>query len=392
MYGNNFNQIRPRPNIQNVTPAATPAAGNTLSLDASIQQMIAAMGANSQAVNSLVAALSKGDHQHDTAFSSYPAIDLTVAHTDLLITTSRPIDWLQVWCDGGLDGISIKIGEQSNQALDMRQVQVIRVTDTNPEKIYFTNDVRQGRSKAIVYFVRGSSPLTLALAGQDISLAELAVRNGSIHSFDRRGEIIFQDDFENSTNKWVAGYVYPASCAISTHASLKKASSMELITRPILNDSVGVVHSEIHSALSRFGYEANFTINSQKGQYSMQLLASDGVNGYKYVFMYNRATKEYSYWNSSGAYTVFASDKVMAPSSDVYGYTFNKVKLVADLITKKYARIIVNNESFEIPEVPCETLALLGFPYVSVNFASKATDASAITSYLGGVIITQNEP
>jgi hypothetical protein len=136
--------------LQPAQPIIAAGSGND---NTALQAIIAA---NTQAVKELAAALATDTH-NQTAYSKYPVIDLTVAHTDLAITVVRPVDFIQVWSDGGLDGISIKIGDQGGQSLDFRQVNAIRVTN-NPETIYFTNDVRQGRGQAVIYFVRGDYP------------------------------------------------------------------------------------------------------------------------------------------------------------------------------------------------------------------------------------------
>jgi len=146
-------------------------------------------------LNQVVAGMKSAGKKPDNPFSIYK-VDLTTAHTHLQITNQTPFDYLQVYCDGSLDGISIRMGDQSADPVDLKQMVAIPIT-TNPRFMYLSNDVRQGRSRITIYWVRGEK-LSLAQGGQDISLTELAVRNGSIHYFDRRGDIVFQDDFQST--------------------------------------------------------------------------------------------------------------------------------------------------------------------------------------------------
>lgn len=392
MFNNNqFNQIRPRPNL--VTNPVNPVAPATNGgIDVSIQNLINSVGASNEAVNRLVAALSNGgDHEHDTAFSTYPAIDLTVAHTDLEITTSRPIDWLQVWCDGSLDGISIKIGRQSNQALDMRQVQIIRVSDTNPEKIYFTNDVRQGRSKAIVYFVRGSSPLTLALAGQDISQAEVAARLNSISTFDRRGDVMWQDSGEDGLQRWVVSTSGLAYIVCSTGLARTGSTSLKMYNPAAENCQL--IKSVPFASQSPFGFEASFARDLPGGttniKIKFELDVYDGTNYLVGQLIYNEATTSLYYLDAAGADVLLSNAVDIAAAA----FNFSTIKLVIDTVKKQYVRCVLNGYVYNLRNIPLFEAAAASSPFLeSIISLETADGASESISYIDDVIITNNEP
>jgi hypothetical protein len=386
-----FNRIQTRVPLPGV-PAA-PAA--TQDINAVLQGILAAnqaaINASTEATNKLVAAmLAQSAHQY--SFSKYPTIDLTVAHTNLEITVIRPVSFIQVWSDGGLDGISVRIGQQSNEPVDFRQMQVIPVVD-NPEKIYFTNDVRQGRSRAVIYFVQGPYPLSLSQAGQDISQAELAVRNGSPDIFDRRGNVIFADSFRHGIGQYQLtgspGYIGLAS---TDYAEIGD-TSLKLETPAVNLNYAQVTKGLPFAALSKFSLQNNFTISSlSKGIYTSMIEVYDGVNYANAIIRYDASTSKYQYLNSVPAFVDLATAKVLYPTVAGGVPIFHKMKLVIDKLKNSYVRIIIDSDQYEIPTFPIRVSASVTNPYLAGTFLITATDATAITSYLNLIEIKQDEP
>lgn len=69
--------------------------------------------------------------------------DMTVAHTDLLVTFP-PCRWIKATSDGPLTGISIKLSTQSEQSINIADFSAIAVI--NAARLYLTNDVVVGRT------------------------------------------------------------------------------------------------------------------------------------------------------------------------------------------------------------------------------------------------------
>ena len=191
-----------------------------------------------------------------TPFSSY-TIDLTVAHTNLQITNKTPFRYLQVYCDGGLNGISIRMGDQSAVPLDVSQIAAIPITN-NPAFLYLTNDVRKGRSTLTIYWVRGNQ-LDIKSPSSDISMSELAVRLGSTNFTDRRGETIFQDDFEKRHiwDIWGNG----GACGI-TSENARYGDRCYKLSMPAGITSWGMAKSFPYPRLGAFGLEVHLTLGT----------------------------------------------------------------------------------------------------------------------------------
>jgi hypothetical protein len=385
MFNRNFEQIRPRPNLQNQALAAPVASA----LDASIQSMVNAVNVNSQAVADLIKNLNS--HQHQTAFSTYPTIDLTTAHTDKEITVVRPVDFIQVWCDGGsMDGMSIKIGTQSEQPLDLKAVPVIRVMD-NPEKIYFTNDVRQGRSHAVVYFVRGDYPLQLTnAAGQDISQGELAVRNGSISTFDRRGQIMWQDDFEDSLRKWYVGVSGLAYIVQSTDICRSGNASIKMYNPDA--ETCQLSKALPWGSQSKFGFEISFARDIYGGLANcnpeFEIGVYDGTNYNVGKLVYDQTNTSLFYLNAAGGETALSTAIAIATTT----LNFNTIKLVIDPIKGQYVRGIMNGYVFDMRNIPLFASPAPGNPRVESIVSLNTVDGINPTLiYVDDAIVTSDE-
>ena len=325
----------------------------------------------------------------DKTFDLYPTIDLTVAHTDLPITTVRPLTYLQFWCDGVLDGISVKIGTQSVRSLHLDEINVIP-TPENPDTIYLTNDVRAGRSQLKIYFIHSDTPLSLTFGGEIISQAELAVRSGSIDSFDRRGEIIFQHDLQRPLPAWLISYTGHAGSVVSTSSyPYDKQRATKLSTAANLNDAEILYHSMEYPFLTRIGFEMLvYAENFLHGKYEIKVIFDNGTNQYRVALRYDGTAFQAQYLNSAGTYTSLGT--IYLPA--INGTPYIPFKFVFDTNTLAYIRAIIGNNQFSMTNIPVQVAASTGYQYLFVYFTVTNDDGVVTTAQIRNAIVTQNEP
>jgi hypothetical protein len=341
--------------------------------------------------NKQIAPSQQQSRGYENPFTTY-TVDLTAAHVDLRITVGRPIRYIQLWCDGSMDGISIKLAEQSAPSISQSQMTLIPV-NSNPEYIYLSNDLRQGRSRLVIYWVR-SDPLNLNYGGQDISLAELASRLGSITAFDRRGDVDYYDDFENNGSRWVPTLVgVGAAKAISTDYSHKGEASLKLTTGNAIGNLTNVYLSQTYPSYQKIGLEA----------------ASKRVGG---------PTFGIGYGFSNGVYTYLARLRIVPAAPPIYnrfyiytaaaylqigtGYLsgeFDSLKLVMNMSpldttgVPLYERVIINDRIFDVSQYPLDVLGPGVFTrYFIATAEAMATANANADAYFDDFIITKNEP
>jgi hypothetical protein len=324
------------------------------------------------------------------SFDLYPVIDLTVAHTNLKITPVRPLKWLQVWCDGPLNGITILPGTQSTFPISLSQVSVIPVVE-EPDTLYLTNDVRAGRSKLILYFVHTDLPLNLTLGGWGISPEEIAVRNGSISRYDRRGDIVFSTQNKKRITDplyqtaWSTGTI-----SLSSDRAKSDYRSFKMTTAAVLNDFVALFSILPYANPSPHGLECSFyTISTTNYEWRFSIVIYTGARRYQGTAIYNRDTTTLSI--SVGTVpTVVALDAALV----YFDNLFNQMKIVINPLTGKYVRLMVNDKTYDISNYDLESAVSATGPSINtyVRLTTLNVAGAVRTGYVDDMIITRNEP
>jgi len=121
-------------------------------------------------------------------------VDLGIARSDTPLNIGGSFLAIQ-YLDGRLDA---KFDSKDASTVSLN---LLRFVIADFENIYLTNPKQKGR-KAILLI--GKVAKFWAGLKEDILLAELATRLGSIVTYDRKGEVIFCDDFEDGIDAWRA--------------------------------------------------------------------------------------------------------------------------------------------------------------------------------------------
>ena len=312
-------------------------------------------------------------------------IDITTAHVDFAIRVPKCM-YIQTVCDGISDGISIKLIDQSREAFPLDKVKTIPSPGIN--RIYMTNDVRQGRSKLTIMFWQ-TEPAGLSDQAQNITLAEAAVRNGSIVSFDRRGEVIFQDSFENSLAGWYLVTVAGANVTLSTTYCLSGALSAKMVTPAAINGIGGMQHGIPVTTPKKIGIEiASYLADAiNLKDFYFGLTYQDGANACSGYLKYDHVNGKLQYMNSAGAWVDIATSAFTVISA-----YFRRFKLVIDYEKNEYVRAIVNGKEYDLSNIAIPQSVSVGEKRIVVSIYMATANAAGSTLYFDDVIITQNEP
>jgi hypothetical protein len=325
-------------------------------------------------------------------FSTY-TVDLTTTHTNLQITNKLPFRYLQVFCDGTLDGIQIRMADQSAEPLSINQMRAIPVGN-NPACLYLSNDVRPGRSRLTIYWVRNEK-LDLNLGGQDITLSELAVRNGSIHSFDRRGEIIWQEDFEDGIGKLkLTIESVRGSITLSTDTARSGEASLKCIPGDQKGDACSInKHLPYGTGLSSLGFEFSFypsETQTEIYQWTAGVYTNEVVDGHLYYQMQYHALDSKLYIMEPGGLNLIG----VIPLEWGHNYYMHTIKLVIDISQKTYSRILIDGRSIDLKLHKCRAqpnITPVGYIWTAIAVINDQSGFNPIV-YLDDFIVTQNEP
>jgi hypothetical protein len=231
------------------------------------------------------------------------------------------------------------------------------------------------------------APLSTVYSIQD--LGELAARLGSIVTFDRRGNVLWFDDFENSLNKWyVETLGTGASVAITNDKARRGALACQVITGNATNNYAVITHYEPYPVLSKLGLEFSLLTNVDKATLYAYFIIQTGTHVHNSGIKYDFDDDTWQYHNSAGSWVDLAMPAVLGSSL----YLFHTIKLVIDPLTQRYVRLIVDDTSYDMSSLAYRYIATVNIPLVYIQLWLWTQEAAAKTIYFDDVILTQNEP
>lgn len=220
-------------------------------------------------------------------------------------------------------------------------------------------------------------------------MAELAARLGALHTYDRRGEVVYQTDFSTGLQSWgthTSGT--GAAVALDPTEFLTGGYSIKLT-----GGSDGSRYAYIGQTLAYgldvpHGLEVAWQAAADVG--SMQWFHSwyDGTTRWVYGAKVSPAlTSLYVY--TTGAVWTLVSDAIRI---SVSGSEFHHCKLVFNPLSQAYVRVLYNDREFDVSdqEPASEASAAGKFLEVTAWTYSAPGDNSVIR--VDSVIVTQNEP
>lgn len=235
----------------------------------------------------------------------------------------------------------------------------------------------------------GQVPVGPVYTSTDI--AELAARLGSPVTFDRRGNVIWYDSFENGLHKWELDVAAGGSIISSAEAARTGGLSCKMTCPNGLGDLATINHYSGFPVLSSLGFEISSTVAPHTGLIAWQLILADGTNNIGALVVWSWADHTLTVYAATGNF-VFARLVYIYPSTATR-FCFHTAKLVADFVNRKYLRFILDHEIYDLSMYDL-TLALMPVEahlMTTFEIANRTLGENPIV-YADDAIITQNEP
>lgn len=219
-------------------------------------------------------------------------------------------------------------------------------------------------------------------------LGELAARLGSIVTFDRRGNVILADSFEDTLSAWSNVTTGTgASVAQSNDSARSGQYSAKLVTGNLNGDYAYISGVRSIAVLGKLGLEVSFNGPSSTERWTIGLQLFTGA---KQVIA--QATIE----GASTAFTIVTTGGVTHELTLPYALyvgtkSFHTLKLVADFSAQTWTRLLLDSNSYDLSALGLYVLDSSTLPALNAQIQLTALSDASKTRYVDDVIITQNE-
>jgi len=223
----------------------------------------------------------------------------------------------------------------------------------------------------------------------NIDDAELAARLGSINTFDRRGNVVWMDDFEGPVLKWnTSTNGDNAAVALSTTWPKQGSQCCKLTAGEGAAGNAAILRYINLYSLGCVGLEVSFTVDAATTAVDIQFRYYDGDNSQNGYMRIIPGTQTIQYVNALGAWADILTDINLYDD----GTTYNTLKLVINTRTIEFVRVLYNERSASMAGLGLRqgVGAIAPTLYAIITHASIAAAVKSI--YVDNVILTQNEP
>jgi len=220
-------------------------------------------------------------------------------------------------------------------------------------------------------------------------VGEAAVRLGSIVTFDRRGDVIFLDSFEDGMDKWEKNEVGTgAEIHLSAATARSGAYSCRILTSATNNELSFIRKFLFFPVISKVGVEFSYAASASDVQIMLTVNARSGGKMRRFHIKYNEDEQTFYYRDSTGTW-VSLSPTCWMKSYEKY---FHTIKLVFDLETTKYVRLLADDGEYDLSDKSGEEVTDTDFPYTGIGIHAATRSAAQRKVWIDDFILTQNEP
>jgi len=218
--------------------------------------------------------------------------------------------------------------------------------------------------------------------------SELAARLKSINTFERRGNTVWMDDFEDNIDKWnIVTTGTGAGATLSVDTARTGGSCAKLTTGDASTNYCTLNRFLPLPVTTKLGLEVSFTINNNMDKFWFSIEVYDGTLQHIARVRYDPSTDVLAIMDTT-SYTNVATSLQLHDHIQM----FHTIKMVMDYSTKKYVRCILNETEHDISATGYYTTSDSSDPYMAIQLHTINSGAGNQSMYVDDVIVTQNEP
>ena len=221
-----------------------------------------------------------------------------------------------------------------------------------------------------------------------IDNAEHSARQGINSFFDRRGNLVWYDDFEAAAaSKWVTAADGAGTVALSTDRAWMGNQSLKTVTGAAALD--GCYWGKFFSLPfeRRMGVEFMFTLTGGKPFITINITGYDGTNFHRGGIRFNYNTLALEYQTGLLAWTALTLKDTISLTNEQW----IPLKFVVDWDLGEYVRLLFGGTEYDMSGLTMFTQANAARKQISISGMTQSATAAAATAYIDNFIFTQNE-
>jgi len=220
-------------------------------------------------------------------------------------------------------------------------------------------------------------------------LDELAARLGSPVVFDRRGDVILIDSFEDGWGRWTPNIAGAGgSIQLSRARSRSGAYSLRLVAPPVVMGLARVYTYLDYPVLGAFGLESSWVPGLTMESLYMRLYVETTTVTYQIGVRFTPGSGNIDLWIPPGVWTT-----VYHQAAGGWGVpVFRTWKVVANPVSGHYVRLLYGSIVIDASPYAIAVAGGLPLPTAEIDIGFYCNSPTPCNSYLDDVILTQNEP
>lgn len=220
-------------------------------------------------------------------------------------------------------------------------------------------------------------------------LGELAVRLGSIDFFERRGDALCLDGFEEGVGQWNrAGYGTGAKVELSSYFPKSGAFCARLTAGSDGMREATIWRHMALPALLRLGFEFSFSLDTLTERLQARLFLYNGTESQNYQLRYHHVDEKLQVWDSDSTWKDVIATVALAPYLGLY----HVIKVVIDPTVPCYERVLLDSDLIDLSGYHPVTAPGAAAPRLQVEAEHFSTPGNNAWSNIDNVIVTQDEP
>lgn len=233
-----------------------------------------------------------------------------------------------------------------------------------------------------------------ALAVKEVSasisdMGEVAARLGSIVIYDKRGDVVFFETFEEPVLRWDITKVEAESYARLDNSNVRSGSqAVKLHTANVNEEEVKIASYFAPLASKRLGGEISFSKLSTRHELYIGFNIYDGTYFKQPWINISYPNNKLYVRNEAGIFVEVAA----MPGIRSDDFLFHTTKFVFDLDTDKYERWMLNIAEYDISTFSFKATGFETAPYIEFFCSVINTTSTGADLWVDDYILTQAEP